>query len=83
MYAEIKHQPDAVKTFWFVVPPKLQHDIQEGDCVEVQTKYGKRQGFVVQLSPTSGYTGCFRKVLKICQPETHLQVQDVRVEDLL
>ena len=83
MYAEIKHQPDAVRTFWFVVPAKLQHDIQEGDCVEVQTKYGKRQGFVVQLSPTPGYAGCFRKVLKIYQPDAQPSMQDIRVEHLL
>ena len=42
MYAEIKHQSDAARTFWFVVPPELQHDIREGDCVEVQTRHGKR-----------------------------------------
>ena len=83
MYAEIKHQPDAARTFWFVVPPKLRNDIQEGDCVEVQTKYGKQQGFVIQLSSAPGYAGCFRKVLRICQPETHLQMQDILVEDLL
>lgn len=47
MYAEIKHQPDAARTFWFVVPPELQHGIQEGDRVEVQTRHGKKGGIVV------------------------------------
>ena len=83
MYAEIKHHPDAVKTFWFIVPPELRQDIQEGDCVEVQTRRGKRQGFIVQLSPTPGYTGCFRKVLRICQPEAPLEVLNVQLKDLL
>lgn len=83
MYAEIKHQPDAARTFWFVVPPELQHDIREGDCVEVQTRHGKKGGIVVKLTDYSGYPGCFQKVLKILQQESHPDVQNVRLEDLL
>lgn len=83
MYAEIKHQPDAARTFWFVVPPELQHDIREGDCVEVQTRHGKKGGIVVKLTDCSGYPKCFQKVLKILQQESHPDVQNVRLEDLL
>ena len=83
MYAEIKHQPDAARTFWFVAPPELQHGIQEGDRVEVQTRHGKKGGIVVQLTDYSGYPECFQKVLKILQQESHPDVQNVRLEDLL
>lgn len=83
MYAEIKHQPDAARTFWFVVPHELQHDIREGDCVEVQTRHGKKGGIVVKLTDYSGYPWCFQKVLNILQQEPHPDVQNVRLEDLL